>query len=126
MASSIERRIMLIEKFVQAKRASKKDPTTMVAICQALLQEASLEEAIRAGDCLAMLVEYYHGAKQMNEAYNYLQEMESRRIQLHPYLDAEVSGTRGVAGSCWFVYMYRGDLLDRQQLYAVLRIVFFP
>jgi hypothetical protein len=27
----------------------------MVAICLALLQEQSLEEAIRAGDCLAML-----------------------------------------------------------------------
>ena len=52
---------MLIEKFVQAKRAAKKEPATMVAICQALLQDPQLEEAIRAGDCLAMLVEHYHG-----------------------------------------------------------------
>lgn len=90
MAQSIEHRIMLIEKFVQAKLAAKKDPSTMVAICQALLQEPSLEEAIRAGDCLAMLVEYYHGQRRMEDAYQYLQEMEQRRIQPHPYLDAEV------------------------------------
>ena len=37
MASSIERRIMLIEKFVQAKRSAKKDPANMVAICQVSL-----------------------------------------------------------------------------------------
>jgi hypothetical protein len=41
----------------------------MVAICQALLQEPSLEEAIRAGDCLAMLVEYFHSQRKMDEAY---------------------------------------------------------
>lgn len=90
MAGSIERRIMLIEKFVQAKRAMKKEPQTMVAICQALLQDPNLEEAIRAGDCLAMLVEYHYANKQMNEAYQYLQEMETRRIQLPPYVDAEI------------------------------------
>ena len=42
MAASIEHRIALIEKFVQARRAAKKDPGTMVAICTALLQEVSL------------------------------------------------------------------------------------
>jgi len=90
MAASIERRIMIIEKFVQAKNAAKKDPTSMVAICQALLQEPALEEAIRAGDCLAMLVEHYYAQKQMQDAYTYLQDMESRNIQLHPYVDAEI------------------------------------
>lgn len=49
-----------------------------------------MEEAIRAGDCLAMLVEHYHDLGQMNEAYNYIKEMEDRKIALHPYVDAEV------------------------------------
>ena len=61
-----------------------------VLYTQALLQETALEEAIRAGDCLAMLVEHYHGQRQSTEAFHYLQEMEARRIQLHPYLDAAV------------------------------------
>ena len=37
-----------------------------------------------------MLVEHYHGQRQSTEAFHYLQEMEARRIQLHPYLDAAV------------------------------------
>ena len=41
-------------------------PTTTVP-------QNNLEEAIRAGDCLAMLVEYYHANKQYQEAYQYLQ-----------------------------------------------------
>ncbi|KAJ1408062.1 hypothetical protein B484DRAFT_403632, partial [Ochromonadaceae sp. CCMP2298] len=89
MAAALERRIMIIEKFVTAK-SPKTDPASMVAICLALLQEQSLEEAIRAGDCLAMLVEHYHASKNYSEAYTHLQEMEARRIQPHPYLDAEV------------------------------------
>lgn len=90
MAGSIEKRIQMIEKFVQAKKAMKKDPNTMVSICQSLLTEPTLEEAIRAGDCLAMLVEYFHGSRQMQDAYRYLREMEERQIQLHPYVDAEI------------------------------------
>lgn len=49
-----------------------------------------LEEAIRAGDCLAMLVEHFYDCGKMREAYNYLKEMEDRKIALHPYVDAEV------------------------------------
>ena len=49
-----------------------------------------LEDAIRAGDCLAMLVEYYYGAGRMQDAYEHLRDMESRSIALHPYVDAQI------------------------------------
>jgi hypothetical protein len=62
----------------------------MVAICEELLREPMLEEAVRAGDCLAMLVEYFHKRGKMREAYSYVQEMEERRIALHPYVDATI------------------------------------
>ena len=62
----------------------------MVQICQSLLKEPMLEEAIRAGDCLAMLVEYFHGVGRMQEAYVHLKGMESRNIALHPYVDAQI------------------------------------
>ena len=62
----------------------------MVDICKALLKEPMLEEAIRAGDCLAMLVEHYHGAGRMQDAYEHLRDMESRGIALHPYVDAQI------------------------------------
>lgn len=49
-----------------------------------------LEDAIRAGDCLAMLVEHYHGIGRMQDAYEHLRDMESRSIALHPYVNAQI------------------------------------
>jgi hypothetical protein len=62
----------------------------MVAICEELLQESQLDLAIRVGDCLAMLVEYFHSIGNMKKSYQYLCSMKERRILLHPYIDAEV------------------------------------
>ena len=59
-------------------------------ICKSLLKEPMLEDAIRAGDCLAMLVEHYHGAGRMEDAYEHLRDMESRNIALHPYVDTQI------------------------------------
>eukprot|EP01038_Epipyxis_sp_PR26KG_P011964 gene11964-16014_t len=89
-SNSIEKRIGMIEKFVQARKIAKREPEKMVSICESLLHEPMLEEAIRAGDCLAMLVEHFYSTNQMQEAYDKLQEMESRRIQLHPYIENEI------------------------------------
>lgn len=90
MTDMIDKRIMLIEKFVQARRVAQRDPDTMVAICEALLQEPMLEEAIRAGDCVAMLVEHFHSKGRMRDAYAYIQDMEERRNPVHPYIDAAI------------------------------------
>jgi len=89
-ASHTERRIYMIDKFVQARKAASKDPDTMVAICEALLQEPQLEEAVRAGDCLALLVEHFHTRGKLREAYGCVLEMEQRKIPPQPYVDAEV------------------------------------
>lgn len=62
----------------------------MVQICEELLQEPQLDLAIRVGDCLAMLVEYFHSIGNMKKSYQYLCNMKDRRILLHPYIDAEV------------------------------------
>jgi len=56
MAAATEQRIALIERFVRARKAAQKDPVTMVELCVGLLKEPLLEDAIRSGDCLAMLV----------------------------------------------------------------------
>lgn len=90
MASHTERRVMMIEKFVQARQLAAKDPDTMVAICEALLHEPNLEDAIRAGDCLAMLIEHFHSRNKLKEAYACIQEMEQRKIPPQPYVDAEI------------------------------------
>ncbi len=90
MLARFEQRISIIEKFVQARRLQEKDPEAMVNTCEALLQEPLLEEAIRAGDCLAMLTEHYHGRGKMREAYACIREFENRNIAPHPFLNAEM------------------------------------
>ena len=86
----LEDRIELISKFVEARRLAKKDPSMMVNICQELLEAPRADEAIRIGDCLAMLVEFFHAAGKMKEAYGYMQQMTDRNILLHPYIDASI------------------------------------
>merc|ERR1711988_779546 len=61
-----------------------------VSICDGLLKESNLEDAIRVGDCLAMLVEYHYSNGNMQDAYNYMKDMESRNIALHPFLDSTI------------------------------------
>ena len=90
MASNTERRIAMIEKFVQARKLAAKDPDTMVSICEALLQEPNLEDAVRSGDCLAMLVEHFFSRGKLREAYGFIQEMERRKVPPQPYVDAEI------------------------------------
>ncbi len=90
MTQEMNHRISLIDRFVQARKASKREPLVMVSICEALLKEGNLEEAIRVGDCLAMLVEHYHSAGNMKEAYKNMQDMEGRGIALHPYIDGSI------------------------------------
>jgi len=90
MADSVERRIAIIERFVQAKRVMKRDPQGMIEICTSLLSEPNLEEAIRAGDCYAMIVEYFHSVGDMREAYRYTREMESKQVQVSLYIDADI------------------------------------
>jgi hypothetical protein len=80
----------LIERFVEARKQSKKNPQEMVSICEELLQEPQLDLAIRVGDCLAMLVEYFHSIGDMKRSYQAMCSMKERRILLHPYIDAEV------------------------------------
>lgn len=90
LSKSVEKRLLLIEKFVEAKTCSKKDPSTMIAICEALLQDPMIEEAIRVGDCLGMLIDFFYQNGNMQDAYHYLREMDERKIQPFPYVEQAV------------------------------------
>ena len=90
LQKNIEKRVMLIEKFMEAKAAARNEPQTMIAICEALLQDPSIEEAIRIGDLLGMLIEFFYHQNSMQDAYHYLREMEDRKIQPFPYVEASV------------------------------------
>ena len=45
---------------------------------------------MRAGDCLALLVEHFYDAGNTKEALHYLKEMKIRKIALNPYIDADI------------------------------------
>ena len=103
MSQEMAHRISLIEKFVHARKALHTNPASMVTICEQLLAEPNIDDAIRVGDCLAMLVEHLHSKRDLEGAYRYMQEMESRKIAIHPYLDSavveEISKAMGVSSN---------------------------
>lgn len=41
------------------RRVAAAEPDTMVSVCESLLQEPMLEEAIRAGECVSVCVSFY-------------------------------------------------------------------
>jgi len=90
LAKAIQKRLLLIEKYIEAKSAAKRDVSTMIAICEALLQDPTVDEAIRIGDCYALLVEHYYRVGNMQDAYHYIREMEERSIQVYSYIDPPV------------------------------------
>ena len=90
MAQEMKARIELIARFVQARKAAKKEPMAMVSMCEALLKEPNIEEAIRVEDCMAMLIEHHHANGNMGEAYRHVQEIEARGSNVRTYVEGDV------------------------------------
>lgn len=87
MLGNYEQRMMKINKFLEAKKALKGDSNTMITICEALLQDPDIDEAVRLGDIFSMLVEFYVANRQYSEAYNHVKEMQSRKINVNQFLE---------------------------------------
>mmetsp|Transcript_32839 Transcript_32839/g.32175 ORF Transcript_32839/g.32175 Transcript_32839/m.32175 type:complete len:354 (-) Transcript_32839:22-1083(-) len=86
----LEKRIQIIQEFVEARNLAQTDPSGMEKACIELLQYPEVETAIRIGDVFAQLVEYYYEKGDMQSAFTYLQQMKKRKIILTPYLDNEM------------------------------------
>jgi len=84
---SLDGRIRLVERFVEARKLVKRNPAEMVKLCNMLLDSPDVETAIRVGDVFALLIEYYHGQQQMQQAYEIIKRMQNGNIILAPYLD---------------------------------------
>jgi intraflagellar transport protein 140 len=80
----------MVEKFVEARRAVKRSPGEMINLCNQLLEQPDVESAIRVGDVYALLIEYYHGQRNFQQAYNLIERMRSSNIVLSPYLDSNM------------------------------------
>lgn len=86
----LEKRIQIIEEFVESRNLAQSDPAGMEKICIQLLEYPEVETAIRIGDVFAQLVEYYYEKGDMQSALTYLQKMRRRKIILTPYLDNDM------------------------------------
>jgi len=57
---------------------------------QMLLQEPQLDEAVRAGDCLALLIEHFYDAGDHAAVLRYIRELNARKIIVSSYVDADI------------------------------------
>lgn len=81
-------RVQTIEKFVQAREAfNNGDTNTMIQICNGLIDQPGVEEAIRLGDVFAQLVEFFTSNRQYQQAHQYIERMQKKKIIITPYLD---------------------------------------
>ena len=85
-----EAKILLIERFIQAKKLQHSNPGEMMKSFQSLLDDQGIELALRAGDVYAQMIEYYYEQDKMEPAFKLIKSMQERGIILNPYLDQEM------------------------------------
>lgn len=88
-----EKRILLVEKFIEAKSNQKNNPHLTITISEALLQDPNIEDAIRIGDCLSVLIETFYDRGNYAEAYHYLKELQDRFDNIYSYIDERMENS---------------------------------
>ncbi len=95
----LEYKLKLISDFVQARKLSQSNPQEMVKMCNFIIESPDAESALRVGDVIAHMVEYFYAIKDNKSAFEYIQKMISKGIKINPYLDQEViDGIYAAAG----------------------------
>jgi intraflagellar transport protein 140 len=85
--ASLDQRIRLVQRFVEARKCVKTQPEEMVRLCNQILDSGDVEAAIRVGDVYALLIEYFHSVAEYSRAYAVIERMRAANIILSPYLD---------------------------------------
>jgi intraflagellar transport protein 140 len=88
--SMLQRKVEVVKQFVQARQLAKSDPQQMVDICIQLTQDASVEQVLRVGDVYAVLVEWSFMQRDMATAHKYLQEMDTRGLDMESFVEGRV------------------------------------
>eukprot|EP00826_Nyctotherus_ovalis_P044555 TRINITY_DN4815_c0_g2_i2.p1 TRINITY_DN4815_c0_g2~~TRINITY_DN4815_c0_g2_i2.p1 ORF type:complete len:524 (+),score=176.41 TRINITY_DN4815_c0_g2_i2:152-1723(+) len=91
----LEYRMKLIADFVKAQQLGAKGGNfeEMLKILNSIMDSPDAESAVRVGDVIAQIVEYYYRIKDYKNAYEYIQKMISRGIRINPYLDQQITDT---------------------------------
>ena len=85
------KRIKYLESYVEARDAlNNGNFERMVQICDGLVDQPGVDEAIRLGDVFANLIEYHMGKGDIQRSYGYLEKMQKKKIVMDPYLDRKI------------------------------------
>jgi len=85
------KRIKYLESYVEARDAlNNGNFEQMVRICDGLVDQPGVDEAIRLGDVFANLIEYHMGKGDIQRSYGYLEKMQKKKIVMDPYLDRKI------------------------------------
>jgi len=87
---ALEQRILLVERFVEARLKIKQDPDESIAMLTELLSAPDIESSVRVGDVFALLIEFHVSNENIERAYELIEKMQQRNIPLGPYLDRVV------------------------------------
>ncbi|XP_034716265.1 intraflagellar transport protein 140 homolog isoform X1 [Etheostoma cragini] len=74
--ADLQHRVILIKKFVHARRLYMEDADEAVRLCEALLEEPELDPAVRIGDAFGFLVEHHCQQGNFQVAYRKLEELQ--------------------------------------------------
>ena len=86
----LETKVSYVERFVDSRNLVKTDPAKMVETCRTLLDVEDIEGAVRVGDIFALLVEFYTGRQEYEQAYQLIEQMRDRQIVLPLYLESQL------------------------------------
>lgn len=86
----LEKKLFLIDKFLQTRALAASDPGEMIRQCQQLLENPNVETAVRAGDVYAQMIEVLYEHNKLDQAYMLIKEMQKKGMIWNPYLDAEM------------------------------------
>jgi pentatricopeptide repeat protein len=79
----------LVEQFVSASNSTTSS-LERIAICNRLLEQPSLDIAVRVGDCYNTIIETYAADQNWNAAYEMITTMQQRGIKASQYVSADL------------------------------------
>eukprot|EP00106_Octopus_bimaculoides_P006083 XP_014773525.1 PREDICTED: intraflagellar transport protein 140 homolog [Octopus bimaculoides] len=74
----LKQKVVLIKKFVNARKIYSNNPDDAVKLCLALLEEPNLEKSVRVGDVYAFLIEHYACQERWRVAYDQIEELKKK------------------------------------------------
>ncbi|KAJ3093177.1 hypothetical protein HK102_003585 [Quaeritorhiza haematococci] len=88
----LQRRVDLVSKFVEARKFAKSHAVEMFHICEQLLQELDVDDAVRIGDIFALMIEEHYANGSLPQAAQLLNRMKAQLSQnnVEYYIDKRI------------------------------------